>query len=196
MSNYIYLCLFQIVLLTLVKNSHKEKERERVSNFIIYNISPFVLLLREGPTPETCNKIDTPDPKVMSLYEFEIEEEKRQIELHSRYIFFSRYSCGIDIYLFQIAAEIICKREKEREGEESETHTHTQRKAEDVIILHILFYYRVSLLYLDLSAGSDLANGISRSINLSPCSRFASRVGGREIARWRYGTALPRGNWK
>lgn len=46
----------------LIKDSHI------ISNIIIRNISSFVLFLsREISIPETRNKIDTPDPKAMSL---------------------------------------------------------------------------------------------------------------------------------
>lgn len=46
----------------LIKDSHI------ISNFIIHNTSSFVLFLsRESSIPETRNKIDTPNPKAMSL---------------------------------------------------------------------------------------------------------------------------------
>lgn len=94
LNDLLYSLFITNCTIILVKDSN-------IYSFKFYNkIFLFILFLpRVGrPTPETRNKIYTPDSKAMSLYDFEMKEECRQIKLHTT--FFSRYSRARDWHLF------------------------------------------------------------------------------------------------
>lgn len=169
----------------LVKDSHSFKP---------YNTFSFVLFLPSRSfIPETRNKIDSPDPRAMSL-----GNERR--EAADQVTFASFFRVSRDWHLFIPLPDcnrdnLQRKRMRQREREKDRGD-----RGNNSYIFHSIIRDTLPG-SVEIGLRWNARTGyITLSINLSPCSRI-SRAGVDSAGeKWRgYATlrhALPRGNWK